>query len=421
MNRLLKQLRPIVLLMILLGLILHIAVTLLEQRSFERAKKRYNADYGSLGLAQFVLPELENVDNAAFWIGVAAELVTGEDVRALKALTREQTTDWTPKEIATASRVVATNELALSFLDRGVNCTETSFAMDYARGPLAVILPDITSIIPLARLVHAEGQLAILDGDGERLKKQLNRLYKMSESFAQESLVITALVGARIEKDFHWLLRDGLAQAAMRPEAISWAERVVAARDPHEVFLRGIRWEASWRAEASMDELASMRVGHMSGPVFLPALSFRMRARHARSRFLDSVRELIAQIKSVAGGRGGVPMEGAGADWPLSALGLAYLPGRLGESLLGDFLALEALRLARYGWENDELPVAPELPDQDPYSGGALAYRLLPDGSAVLDAPAARQRWEEINRERLERLPPPTRWVIRAPLHETEL
>jgi hypothetical protein len=137
-----------------------------------------------------------DTENAAFaWLDGAAEMTVDaekSDVgRKFKIPARG--TNLTEAQIEWARGIVQSNQPALKTFRKAATLTKSRYPVDLSPG-LNVLLPHLSKLKTIARLLQAEAVVAVADGDAQRAVDAVKAILAIGRSLANEPIMISQLV-----------------------------------------------------------------------------------------------------------------------------------------------------------------------------------------------------------------------------------
>ncbi len=356
-----------------------------------RAVERFEAVLGPADLARFSRPEVAESENAATWLvaGAGAVVLAGDQ----RGLIGAGGSPWDAGELALARRVVDDNAPALELLHRAAGCAASSYSIDYRQGP-NVELPPLIELLRAGKLLWIDGRLALAAGHTARLETDLAALDRLAESLAGESLLVAALVAGAVDRHYLDLAHLLVTEGSEDLELLARVEAVLAGRDRQVDYLRSLAAEGAMLLSLAPDKVL---VGGAGSPSWLWVRLNRLASPLLTPAMLDefsAVAELVAMpwpevvAASEARREQPFPRSFAVTLYPNLIDSIGKL--KAGQSV--NRLALEAIRQKR-GLLTGGAYREPAAPRIDPYSGREVLVEQRPDGTLLLEAPGALERW----------------------------
>jgi type II secretory pathway pseudopilin PulG len=164
-----------------------------RKRLQDISKRGEPADTVALNQSYAAVP---NDENAAFvWLDAAANMTV--DARPEGAWNKfalpRSGTNLTPDQLDWARGIVRSNQVALEGFRKAAALTKGRYPVDLTPGPNA-LLPHLTQLRAIGRLLEGEVVVAVADGDSARAVDALKTMLAVGRSLAHEPLLISQLV-----------------------------------------------------------------------------------------------------------------------------------------------------------------------------------------------------------------------------------
>ena len=405
-------------LLLVIALAALVAFDLVSERQARAGRQTFEREFGSLTLESLVRPWLDHEDNAATWIqaGSAALALSPEQGEAATKLVRSNLADWGETERLEAAALVESARPAVEILSRALPLEKSNFAIDYTEG-VRTPIPPLMPILDATRILRIDGRLAILEGDVDRVLHDVALTGRIGDALADESLLIVALMGLAVDRQAIGLIYEALP--LLEPDDLARAVTSLESRDRTASFARAVRGEAAMIASISFDErvlpqypaLLRRPLALLAGPLY----------KRQSVRIYEGLRQLIESLDAPGGGVEAQPAETPSLLVPdLAGMLLPNLVGTsdsLRETEAARRLAWSALETYRRAREQTGYPeeawLAPGT-EPDLYAGGPVRYVRREDGSALLAADAAAERWAGRYEGRRQFPGPPYVWRLPA-------
>jgi hypothetical protein len=141
-------------------------------------------------------PDVTDTENAAFvWLDGAAEMThdaeNGDGWKKFKIPSRG--TNLTEVQIEWARGIVQSNQTALKTFRKAATLTKSRYPVDLTPG-FNALLPHLSKLKSVARLLQAEAAVAVADGDAQRAVEAVKAILGIGRSLSNEPLLISQLV-----------------------------------------------------------------------------------------------------------------------------------------------------------------------------------------------------------------------------------
>jgi len=103
---------------------------------------------------------------------------------------------------------------AMSYMRRGSERAYADFGLDYGQG-INLLLPHLSQQRQVMRMLHADALLAIHDGHSMQAADRLATAYRVSAHSADDTILISALVGAAIFSDADKIVQFSIDRGAL--------------------------------------------------------------------------------------------------------------------------------------------------------------------------------------------------------------
>jgi hypothetical protein len=352
-----------------------------------RAQSRFEREVGPLTLLPFVKPRIPAEKNAATWLraGAGATIFFGDDTAIVGTLAYKSFDQWTADETARFETILERSRPALTLLDRARPLRESNWEIPYLDGYDAK-LPNLLAALNAAKLLAAQGRLAVGRGDRATALASVETLGALARSHENESLLIMLMVGLAIEKLEVELVRDILTTPAVAPGELDRLDAALCDRDLHAAMRLSVRQEAVSLAKSDGSELADpvlewkdrWQVDLLREAIVASALDAH------RISLADIERPVTVPLSDPDDSHEGFAQRAMHGFQPnlrsMSARTMATLSAR---ELAQLALALRRATVAGAAYP-PALPAVRGIAEADPLTGEARSYRVAADGSAEL-------------------------------------
>lgn len=362
-----------------------VALALLAATAVEPASARFEAELGPLDPAAYALPTVPDERNAALEIRRAVAESTFARGKNPSSDERSKLMTCEGRDSHRFRATVAANAESLDRLARAADLPGSDWSIDYARGIYASP-PDLIGVVDLSRLAACDARTALEEGDAPRVLERLRSLERVARSLAQEPMPMCVLIAASVERTALAVVRD-----------------VAATPDADASFLRKVRdllprhdLDAAWHRSVAFDSAAMAAVARGIGGDTLAEAHLRAVLKGLRGEDPPPSSELAGLAIQLGNEQNRRARRTAEAGRTLRVLAGAALDLRL-RALEGE---------AAYRLRDDAAQV-------EPFGGAPLRLETREDGSATLDAPAAREMADHLELTGVKedafvwRLPPP--------------
>ena len=398
-------------------LALSLVLALLGEWRVARATQRFEATLGRVEMADLLLPEVPEAENAATWLAAgAAAIVTSEEPQGLHRLGAWGEEPWDEEKTAVARGWVGDNGPALELLRRAAACPRSTYGLDYRLGP-DTELPPYGDLLRAAWLLGIDARLAMADGDRERLRLDLATLDRLAGSLARESLLITALLALAVDRQYMAMAHRAVTGPGADPLLLAEVEAALNARDRQAMYLRALAADGSIAVTMPSDAFLA---NEPPGPLrWVRQQLLRPVDRWLMAGFIDeytAIGELVhlpwPEIVEVSQARveRGFPRSFAATLYP----NLIDSVGKLQAGESARRLALEAIRQRRAQLAGGGYATGGGAPWVDPYTGQEVTIEPRPGGELVLEAPGALRLWRESHSVQTRLGEPHFTWVLPA-------
>lgn len=378
----------------------------------EQARLQFEAEVGSTDLAGYILPPLSREENAAVWLRAGAEaVVPAGDSDLIARLSGPDIGAVPAEDLAAGEELMTRNGAAFELLERARGLSESTFGVRYDQG-FDAELPPLIELLKAARLIRADGRLALAGGESERLRRDLDILDAMSEALARESFLIASLMGLAIDRLWVATVHDVLTSGQDDASLLQSLERELGQRDRREVLRRSLAAEgaALLAARGGPETIGGMSLGNrISLYLWEPyQLAGLLRLHSDLSRAAEGT---WAEARGrFANGSQGRSSTVAKILFP----NLLATIDKLQANELARRLAAAAVALRLEVLATGSYPQSLEPTPDDPYAGGSILYERRADGSVLLSAPDAMRLWQQDNSGVVEHQRPPFDWLLPA-------
>ncbi|MEM7229478.1 MAG: hypothetical protein AAF432_11765 [Planctomycetota bacterium] len=134
--------------------------------------------------------------NAAWWYGRAIESMeslTADDWSVIHNYVGEIDAPITPELRAVLNRA----NTVINEARRGSNLATSDFGLDYSEG-FEMMLPHLSELRQVARLMRVDAQVRLVDGDSAGAADRIAAMYRIGEHVGQDGTVVSSLVGNAI-------------------------------------------------------------------------------------------------------------------------------------------------------------------------------------------------------------------------------
>jgi hypothetical protein len=380
-----------------------------------RAEARFEAEAGSLEPASYAPAPVEREQNAATWLaaGIDAAGLTTAQPEIVTRRSERLGSPWTAEDEAAFDALIERLAPARAHLDRAAALERSSQGIDYTSLDLDLELPDVLAALRIARIVDLHCDLALRRGAIDGAIADVALLERMAAIQRREPLILTALVGAAIERIY--LGRLELVLGAVQDAA--QLERLGADLDHLErsaaPLRRVLAREGAWGHAAMRRSANDPCRQQLASPRLTRWLTELSRAARAllRVEWVQQAELLEAYTALVEGA--GEPIAGLDAPqsvarllekrplWPRGPVTEALLPN-LADAIHKDQattsmrrLARTALRLRSARLQGGSYPASLPDPPVSDYAGDVADYRRLDDGSVEIALVETQRAWNE--------------------------
>jgi len=413
MNRWLRRLAIVAAVAIVLLLAAVLGVRWWGQVRLSRAIAAIEAEVGPLDLSRFLRPELPDDENAAVWLtaGALAVVIPDGSNSVWERGHSVPPDEWTVDLTDEVEQLLASNRPAIDLLARSLPLEESNFGIQYEQG-IDADLPPLLEVMRAGRLIRLDARLALIQGNRDRLGRDIALLDRLAVSLARESLLITSQIAMAVDQ----LLIETASEVIQWPDTDSQLPVDLKIRledlDPMELLSRALVAEASLVATTSVGELQAEKFGYPTRllvrilePLGLASLL------EGHAEMLSLLRQPFAQIRAFYSPSRDLPA------WNVYRILVSVLVNGIGKAKAIEtsrLLALEALGLRLACLDNGLYPDHVELALAEPYSSGPITVERSSDGGIVIAAPKAVELWTEVYREARAVEAPPFSWVLPA-------
>lgn len=417
-------------LVVVLALAVSLTMRLYGASRLRAAKARFE-DYGPLQLARYA-PDApaERYDNAALWLRAGSEglLWTDAERELLDRRLGELGAPWSEVDRSAMAALLQSHAAAIDLLAKAAPLEGSSFEIEYALGT-AVPIPNFLPLLQAGRLLAVESDYRLQEGDVAASLELVHLLERLTAVHRHESLVITLLLGASIERMYHDRLAAAIEHVSDE-EALSRLEEDLehlgsSSVPPLQPFTAdcGVTFEAVRRYFAQPPDWSDASPS-IVGPrwlllrVFFAAGYDRLASAlqlETCARTLDLLAQplanedpsrLLAETRPVSR----LPFLAGFVDGFVPNFSDAASRDQATRSARALAAAALAARRARLkdGSYPDTLAALPT----SPFSGETAVYEKLPDGSAEIAFPVAEESFRIRGGTVIPKVPPKLRWHL---------
>ena len=197
--------------------------------------------------------DVTDTENAAFvWLDGAAEMTADAEKndgwKRFKVASRG--TNLTEAQIEWARGIIQSNQTALGTFRKAATLTKSRYPVDLTPG-FNALLPHLSKLKTIARLLQAEVAVAVADGDAQRAVDAVKTILAIGRSLANEPLLISQLVShstdATAFATMDYLIRRLALTDAQLADLIAAFAR---SEDPHSLYLALIGERATFVSTA---------------------------------------------------------------------------------------------------------------------------------------------------------------------------
>ena len=379
-----------------------------------RASEQFETDVGLLDRSVFLLPELEDGENAATWLLSGAEGVeiSEEQGTVLNEALAVPTDEWSPELREAVAEFLDSNSTNLSLLERALPLGDSSYGIRYDEGVHAA-KPDLIALRRAGRLTQLDARFATLQQDATRLQRDIAILDRLAESLSRESMLITALIAISLDRLLIETAHGVVLADDVAPELLKDLRRRLQDRDRAELLRTAVAHEGTMAATTPMAELSSVEldlIDRVLGSAFEP---------HSAAMLLEGYTDLANNLDQPYSAISDFYYadEAALRSWNTFGMLLPYLLDVIGRVKVYEtsrMLALGAIELRLACLDRGEYPIDLGSDLYEPYAAGPISYELEDSGESVLMAPQAIELWNAESSETSELGPPPLTWNLPA-------
>lgn len=172
-----------------------------------------------------------DVRNGAYWYQRALE-----SMDALSDQQSELVANYSGGEPSPELRsVLRSMEPTLAMLRRGANQQYSDFGLDFSEG-FSLMLPHLANLRQAARLLNAQAQVKMHDGDVRGAARDLASMYQMGGHMGDDRVLISALVGNAIFDYSDRTVQQAIDRGALDSVAAAELAKGVQQLDPNDPF-----------------------------------------------------------------------------------------------------------------------------------------------------------------------------------------
>ena len=403
------------LLVLLLAIVGGWIVRLIGESRLLAAQERFEADTGSLSLADYGLPNLADEQNAAVWLKAGAELVEIPDggLETMAEVRDQEIGGWSVETLTAAAGLIESNQEAFEQLERCVDLEDSSFAFSYEDG-FSAVMPPMMNLFRSARLVAMDLRLALAVEEPERVSRDLQILGQLSLALSRESFLVSALLHLGVERLYLGAISD-VMQAGVEDQDL-WVhlQDELGRREGGEPLRRSIAGEA-----AAVLSVTGLRGSEADSTDRWEQFVFWLLEPYQLAALLDTYGEVVRSlddpwIATLESRR----VEPEGLVWgphQLMKPNLLEAVEKVKASELSRLLAEQALALKLKSLETGGLPRSFNTEIMDPYASGSVLYEWSAEEGAILSAPEAMELWMSEHAGEDERRMPIFVWHLSRP------
>ncbi len=182
--------------------------------------------------AAFAQPD--NTRNAATWYQRAFEQLeqfTPEEMEAISNFRSSPGQPPSPEVRALLNRAAPIVDSVIRASQQGYS----DFGLDYSQG-FDMLLPHLSPMRNLARLVQADSAMRLHDGDGAGAAERIGALYRIADQAGDDRILISSLVGRAVFEVAEQSAQMGFDRGAFDPAAASVLLKATRAFDQDDPF-----------------------------------------------------------------------------------------------------------------------------------------------------------------------------------------
>ena len=358
------------------------------------AREEFEVSTGSLSLADYVRPDLEDEVNAAVCLRAGAEIADiPEDGLEVMAQIRDQEIgSWSEETHTAAVALVDSNREAFEQLERCVDLEDSSFGFTYKEGFNAV-MPPMMDLFRGGRLVAMDLRLALAAREAERVFRDVRILRQLSRALGRESLLVSAMLHLGVERLYLGAIGDIIAADIGDRDLLVHLKGELEQQEEGDALHRSIAGEAA--AVINMTGLRGIEEDSTRG---WDHLLFWLFEPYQSAALLDAYAGIVRSlgdpwIETLERRRS----EPGGVLWgphQIMVPNLLDAVEKVKATELSRRLAKQALEVQLTRLEIGELPRSLNSEILDPYASGSVLYEWAAEGGAILAAPEAIELWE---------------------------
>ena len=183
----------------------------------------------------FAAAQNEDTSNAATWYRRAFEQLdrfTFEEMEMINAYRSSPGAAPSPEVRALLNRAAPIIDNVLRASQRGYS----DFGLDYSQGFDLLLLPHLSPMRNIARLVQADSAMRLSDGDGAGAAQRVAALYRMADQAGDDRVLISSLVGRAIFEVADQAAQMGFDRGAFDPASAAVLLKATQAFDQRDPF-----------------------------------------------------------------------------------------------------------------------------------------------------------------------------------------
>lgn len=410
-HRAIKVLLVVLLLAVAVGWI----VRWVGESRLAAAREEFEISAGSLSLADYVRPDLEDSVNAAVCLRAGAEITAiPEDGREVMVQILDQEIgSWSEETLSAAAALVDSNREAFEQLERSLDLEDSSFGFRYEEG-LDAVLPPMVDLLRSGRLVAVDLRLALAAWETERVSRDVRILRQLSRALGRESFLVSALLHLGVERLYLGAIRDIIAADIADGDLLVHLKDDLEQEGEGDALRRSIAREA-----AAVLNMTGLRGNEADSISRRDELLLWLFEPYQLAALLDTYAGFVRSledpwIETLEDRRSG----SSGVLWgphQIMAPNLLDAVDKVKATELSRRLAVQALELQRMRLESSQLPRNLDLEIVDPYASGTVIYEWTVERGAELSAPEAIELWESEHQGSQGIREPVFRWRLPAP------
>jgi hypothetical protein len=368
-------------------------VRLVGESRLQAARERFEASTGSLSLAAYVRPDLEDDKNAAVWLRAGAEVaeIHENGFEVMAEIRDQEIGSWSAETHAAAVALIESNQEVFEKLERCVGLEDSTFDFPYEEG-FSAVNPPMMDLFRSGRLVAMDLRMALATEEPQRVSRDLQILGQLSRALARESFLISAILHLGVERLYLGAIGDILETGIGDRELLVDLKNELGQQDGGDALRRSIAGEA-----AAVVNVTGLRGSEADATGRWDQLLFWLLEPYQLAALLDTYAGIVRSLEepwiATLESRREEPGRPVWGPHQLMATNLLDAVERVKATEMSRALATKALELELGRLEIGELPQSFDSGIVDQYASGSVLYERVADGGAVLSAPEAVELW----------------------------